>query len=252
METNPRILVVEDQESIRTCLEQILRMSGFQVLVAGDGREALAVLRANEVDLILADIVMPNMDGFQLFERIVENPKWVRIPFIYLSARVLESDIRYGKELGVDDYLIKPVQTKELLAVVRGKLRRAQRVMESANGTPRQPSQQPEPASGIIRLGRLEIEGGEYRVWLDDQPVNLSNTEFLLLEHLALKANKVVPLSELIKVTHSLEAGYREASDLLRPLVRSIRRKLGYDAGDLGCIEAVRGVGYRLVPPSDV
>jgi len=193
---------------------------------------------------------MPNMDGYQLFERVVENPDWVQIPFIYLTVRVLDSDIRYGKELGVDDYLIKPVEAKDLLAVVRGKLRRAERVEQTSGRVSRHTPGQSNSTSGILFLGRLELEVGEYRVWFDDEPVELSNTEFLLLECLAKQANKVVPMPELIKATHSLETSYREASNLLRPLMRSIRRKLGYDAGDLGCIESVRGVGYRLVPPS--
>jgi DNA-binding response OmpR family regulator len=227
-------------------------MSGYEVFVARDGAEALAVLKAHNVDLILADIMMPNMDGYQLFERILENPEWVQIPFVYLTARVLESDVRYGKGLGVDDYLIKPVDAKNLLAVVRGKLRRAQRVAQTSGGTPHDTSgdghRQPQSSPGVLCFGRLEIEVGEYRVWLDGEPVELSSTEFLLLERLALQANRVVPLPELLKATHGLETGYREASDLLRPLVRSIRRKLGHDAGDLGCIESVRGVGYRLVP----
>jgi DNA-binding response OmpR family regulator len=245
------ILIVEDQPSVRACLEQILCMSGYQVLVATDGREALAMLKAHDVDLILADIMMPHMDGYQLFERVVENPDWVQIPFVYLTARVLESDIRYGKELGVDDYLVKPVEAKDLLAVVRGKLRRAHRVVETARQTSRPAPRQRKPASGILSLGRLQIEVGEYRVWLDEEPLELSNTEFQLLECLALQADRVVRLPQLIKATHGLQISYREASNLLRPMVRSLRRKMGYDAGDLGCIESVRGVGYRLIPPTD-
>jgi DNA-binding response OmpR family regulator len=241
MVTDAQILIVEDQPGVRVCMQQILHMSGYQVLIASDGEEALSILHDQDVDLILADIMMPNMDGFQLFEQVVQNPNWVRIPFIFITARALESDVRYGKELGVDDYLVKPVQAKDLLAVVRGKLRRVQRVEQVPS--------QPDPPVGILSLGRLEIEVGEYRVWLDKELVDLSATEFLLLECLALQPNKVFPLSELVRATHGLDAGYREASNLLRPVVRSIRRKLGYKPGDLGCIEAVRGVGYRLVPP---
>jgi two-component system OmpR family response regulator len=253
METGAHILIVEDQPSVRACLREVLRMSGYKVLVAGDGREALALLKAYDVDLILADIMMPNMNGYQLFERVAENPDWVQIPFIYLTARRLDSDVRYGKELGVDDYLIKPVEAKDLLAVVRGKLRRAHRVAQTSGQPPRHVPPhtplQPDSTSGILSLGRLTLEVEEYRVWFDDEPVNLSNTEFLLLECLALQANKVVPLPELINATHGLKTSYREASNLLRPMMRSIRRKLGYDVGDLGCIESVRGVGYRLIPP---
>ena len=238
------ILIVEDQASVRACLEQMLHMSGYQVLAAADGSEALTILATHGVDLILADIMMPNMDGYQLFERVVENPDWVQIPFIYLTARVLDHDVRFGKELGVDDYLVKPVEAKDLLAVIRGKLRRAQCVERTSGQAqaPWQSGSQP----GILTLGRLELQVGEYRVWFDGESVELSTTEFLLLECLAQQVNRVVPLPELLRATHGLDTDYREASNLLRPLVRSIRRKMGYDAGDLGFIESVRGVGYRF------
>jgi DNA-binding response OmpR family regulator len=247
METGARILIVEDQPSVRALLERILSMSGYEVVTANDGAEALSVLSANNVDLIVADIMMPHMDGYQLYEKVIANPKWVRIPFVYLTARVLESDIRYGKELGVDDYLIKPVEAQDLLSVVRGKLRRAQRLERA----PVQTRLQSDPVSGMLTLGHLRLQVGQYRVWLDGEPLALSNTEFRLLEHLALHATSVVPLQELIQVTHGLQTTYGEASDLLRPMVRSLRRKMGYQAGDMGCIEAVRGIGYRLISPTD-
>jgi DNA-binding response OmpR family regulator len=243
MTTDACILIAEDQPSIRACTEQILRMAGYQVLTASDGIEALDLLRSHSVDLLLADIMMPNMDGYQLYERIMENNEWARIPFIFLTARVLESDIRYGKELGVDDYLVKPVEAKDLLAVVRGKLRRARRLERSY----RRSALETDPATGTVRLGNLTIEPGQYRVWLGEEPLKLSTTEFRLLESLALQPNKVVPLEDLIRTTHGLEADYSEASDLLRPMVRSLRRKMGHRAGDMGCIESVRGVGYRFV-----
>jgi DNA-binding response OmpR family regulator len=246
MTTDADILIVEDQPGVRACLEQILSMAGYRVHTAGDGLEALAVLESEPVDLIVADIMMPNMDGYQLYERVVENPDWVGIPFIYLTARMLSADIRHGKELGVDDYLIKPVEAKDLLAVVRGKLRRVQKVVESSG----QFTQRSKTANGTVDLGWLRIELGQYRVWLHDEPLALSNTEFRLLETLATHADKVVSLPDLVEITHGLDASYTEASDLLRPMVRSLRRKMGHEAGDLGCIESVRGVGYRLVSSS--
>jgi DNA-binding response OmpR family regulator len=248
MKTDAVILIAEDQPSIRACIEQILKMAGFQVLTASDGAEALVLLRSHTVDLVLADIMMPNMDGYQLYERLVENLEWTHIPFIFLTARVLESDIRYGKELGVDDYLVKPVEAKDLLAVVRGKLRRARRLEQSLGKS----APQAESASSAIQLGDLKIEPGQYRAWMGQEALKLSTTEFRLLECLALQPNRVVPLENLVRTTHGLDTGYSEASDLLRPMVRSLRRKMGYGAGDMGCIEAVRGVGYRFVPRREV
>jgi DNA-binding response OmpR family regulator len=103
---------------------------------------------------------------------------------------------------------------------------------------------------GTLDLGWLRIELGQYRVWLHDEPLSLSNTEFRLLETLVVHADRVVSLSDLVQVTHGLDATHTEASGLLRPMVRSLRRKMGHEAGDLGCIESVRGVGYRLVSSS--
>jgi DNA-binding response OmpR family regulator len=248
MKTDARILIAEDQPSIRACIEQILKMAGFRVLSASDGAEALHLLKSHTVDLVLADIMMPNMDGYQLYERLIANPEWARIPFIFLTARVLDSDIRYGKELGVDDYLVKPVEAKDLLAVVRGKLRRARRLEESFGGA----TPHADPASGTVQLGPLKIEPGQYRAWIGQEALKLSTTEFRLLECLALQPNKVVPLESLVRITHGLDAEYTEASDLLRPMIRSLRRKMGHRAGDMGCIESVRGVGYRFVLNSEV
>jgi DNA-binding response OmpR family regulator len=247
MTSDASILVVEDQATVRTCLVQLLQGHGYQVRVAKNGIQALAILQAESVDLILADIMMPSMDGYTLHEHVAGNPDWVAIPFIFLTARLLDSDVRRGKEMGVDDYLVKPVAAEDLLATVRGKLRRAERVARATSLTPSRPRQ----GSDGLTLGRLRVEPGEYRTWMDGERVKLSNTEFKLLECLAQRASRVVAMQDLVKVTHSLDTTYAEASDLLRPMIRSLRRKLGYSAGDMGCIESVRGVGYRLVAPSE-
>ncbi len=271
METVASILVIDDQPTVRKILILTLEAKGYRVVTASDGIEALDVLKAQPVDLILADIAMPRMNGYQLYEQVVENPQWMMIPFLFLTARTLDSDIRYGKALGVDDYLTKPIKPADLLATVRGKLRRAQKLAQSSaqpidaaslgcaslncarDRRDRQggPKSRPTLGSDVLALGRLHIEPGQHRVWLDGQRIQLSAREFGLLECLAQQANKVVSLQELVKVTHGLDTGHVEAGELLRPLIRSLRRKLGYPGGDLGCIENVRGVGYRLIPPGD-
>jgi DNA-binding response OmpR family regulator len=222
-----------------------LETAGYRVLTAGDGAEALALLEAQRVDLILADIAMPRMNGYQMYERIVENPAWVGIPFLFLTARALDSDIRYGKALGVDDYLVKPIEPEDLLAVVRGKLRRARQLAQSTA----EPTLVPAGKADVLDLGSLRIDPGQHRVWLKGRQVEMSAREFRLLECLAQHATEVVSLQELIQSTHGLDTDRVEAGGLLRPLVRSIRRKLGYPTGHVGCIESVRGVGYRLFPP---
>jgi DNA-binding response OmpR family regulator len=256
--SSPRdtILVVDDELQLLDLIGRALQRAGYCVLTARDGLDALDILEVQAVDLIIADIVMPRMNGYQLHERLVQHPRWVSIPLLFLSARAQDSDIRYGKELGVDDYLTKPFNIQDLLAAVRGRLRRAQQLA----GAPAILTPFPSPTRGGVRgevgegaastaRGCLRIDAGQYRVWLNGRPVKLSTREFRLLECLARRSDQVIPLEELIQVTHGLQARYDEASNLLRPLVRSLRRKLGYQAGELGCIESVRGVGYQFIDP---
>lgn len=247
MDTTATILIVDDELYLLQFIAQTLNRAGYQVLTAGNGLEALDILKAQPVQLILADIMMPRMNGYQLYERVVENPQWVKIPFLFLSGRAQDSDVRYGKELGVDDYLTKPFNIEDLLAAVRGKLRRAQQRAEAAA----QPTAPPGRETGTLALGRLCIDPGRHQAWLNGHSLHLSAREFRLLECLARRPDEVVPLRELIRVTHGLQVDYAEASGLLRPLIRSLRRKLGYSAGELGCIRSVRSIGYQLILPAD-
>jgi DNA-binding response OmpR family regulator len=242
---NRSILVVDDQPDLLDSLALTLEAAGYEAMTANDGLEALNLLQAHTVDLILADIAMPQMNGYQLYERVRANPLWTTIPFLFLTARSLDSDIRYGKELGVDDYLTKPIQPEDLLAVVRGKLRRAQQITQPTT----QATPQVNNESSMLTAGELQIDPGQHRVWNNGQPVKLSAREFTLLEYLARRVNRLVSLQELIRVTHDLDTDHAEAGSLLRPLVRSLRRKLGYETGEMGCIENVRGIGYRLNAP---
>lgn len=241
------ILIVDDQPDLLGSLALTLDAAGYCVVTANDGIEALTLLHTQQVDLILADIAMPHMNGYQLYERVRDNNAWIAIPFLFLTARAMDSDIRYGKQLGVDDYLTKPIQPEDLLAAVEGKLRRAQQLRHSA---PAQIAPIPRPDSGVLVVGPLEIDVHQHRVWMHQEPVQLSAREFTLLEYLMRRANTVVSPQELVQATHSLETDHEEAGALLRPLIRSLRRKLGYPVGDMGCIEVVRGVGYRLTEPS--
>jgi DNA-binding response OmpR family regulator len=244
METKARILIVDDEPDLVDNLKLALEAQGYRVLTASDGIEALAVLQTQAADLILADIAMPNMNGYQFYERVRENPHWGTIPFVFLTARKLDSDVRYGKEMGVDDYLTKPIRTADLLSVVRGKLRRTRQLLQSVPLT-----LPPEPEPGLLTLGQLKIDSGQHRVWLGEREVKLSAREFVLLEHLARQPGQVISPQALIQTTHELKTDAVEAGVLLRPLIRSLRRKMGYPTGEMGCLENVRGVGYRLIEP---
>jgi DNA-binding response OmpR family regulator len=247
MNGSETILVAEDQAAMLETIQVALEMSGYRVLTACDGLEALAILESEPVDLILADIAMPRLNGYQLYERVRENPQWVAIPFVFVTARAMDSDIHYALEMGVDDYLTKPIQLDHLLSTVRGKLRRARQLSQQYD----LPSEPAAPEAEILEVGPLRMEPDEYRAWMHGEPVQLSLTEFTLLEYLIRRAGRAVALTELCQVTHNLDTDHGEAGSLLYPLVRTLRRKLGYPTGEMGCIENVRGVGYRLVVPQD-
>jgi two-component system alkaline phosphatase synthesis response regulator PhoP len=244
MELRASILVVDDQPVLLENIRLALEAEGYQVWTAEDGVEALDILREEQVDLIMADIAMPRMNGYQLYEQVREDPHWVMIPFIFLTARALDSDIRYGKEMGVDDYLTKPIQPEDLLAAVSGRLRRAEQLAQSSF-LPLAPLAA-EP--GSLTLAQLRIDPHQYRAWLNGRLLRLSVREFRLLEYLAQRIGEVVSQQELVRVTHKVGVDYGEAGALLRPLIRSLRHKLGGSSGGTVRIENIRGVGYRLVP----
>ncbi|MDF1499638.1 MAG: response regulator transcription factor [Anaerolineales bacterium] len=135
MNASVEILVVEDDSGIREAIQDILGMQGFTVHAAGDGYEALARMEECVPDMILADIMMPRMNGYQFYSRVRQVEQWSWIPFIFLTAKDSVEDIRFGRELGVDDYLIKPFMAEDLLAAVHGKLARFKRLDQANRGT---------------------------------------------------------------------------------------------------------------------
>jgi DNA-binding response OmpR family regulator len=246
------ILVVDDQLDIRILSKRILEGYGYQVTLAEDGMIALDILSEQHIDLIVADIAMPNLNGYQLFERVNSRLEWSRIPFILLSARDLDSDIRYGKSLGVDDYITKPFDPVDLLASVRGRLLRAEQLANCAyvSDEVRQsstPSSQKLENHDDSKEPAIKIDSRRQLVKHCGCEIELSAREFRLLLLLHNNRNRVVPMQELIGATHGYKTTRSQASNLIRPLVRSVRRKLGYRNGENGCIRNVRGIGYQYV-----
>lgn len=250
MSTDATILVADDQTELLLGIQLALEAAGYRVLIAQDGHLALELLYREPVDLILADIAMPEMNGYQLYEKVRADPRLVQVPFVFLTARAMASDIRYGKALGADDYLTKPVKPEDLLAAVEGRLRRARELARVAPVQAIQPPAVPEPSSGgeILVAGSLRVAPDQHRVWIGDQEIRIPAREFKVLAYLARHSGNVVTPSDLVRVSHGIETDAVEASALLRPLIRMLRRRLGYEAGEMGCIENVRGVGYRLNP----
>src|SRR5215831_12989481 len=132
--TQPIILVVEDNEDLREAASLVLTMEGYQVFSAADGQDAMDLLQSGRCmpDLIVSDIAMPRMDGYEFFEAVHKIPELKVIPFIFLTARGSRLDVRFGRQLGVDDYLVKPFESDDFLAAVENKLRRAREIRDHA------------------------------------------------------------------------------------------------------------------------
>ena len=125
MKPSVSILLVDDQPDLLNNLSLALEAAGYQTLTASDGVEALAALQSQPVDLIVSDIEMPRMNGYQLYQWVRENPLWVRIPFLFLSAHLPDTNIYLGQDLSTDDYLTKPIRTGDLISIVQNKLQHA-------------------------------------------------------------------------------------------------------------------------------
>src|SRR5574341_664767 len=136
------VLVVDDDESILTSVADVLRLGGYQLLMAQSGLKALQVLRYHTPDLIVSDITMPDMDGYEFYQAVRSNPDWTTIPFIFLSARGQPKDIRHGYQLGADHYLTKPIDPEDLLVAVEMRLKRTADIQAAARGEVERTKQQ--------------------------------------------------------------------------------------------------------------
>jgi DNA-binding response OmpR family regulator len=244
-----QILVVDDEPDARAWLELVLKRHSYHPHLAGDGTVALELLQANRIDLILADVAMSGLNGYQLCQLVKtsDKPDWALIPFIFISGRAMASDIRYGKSLGVDDYLTKPLVVEDLLAVIKGKLWAAERLQ--AVFTPSRP-ENPEPILTLTICDRqLRLDHEQRQAWLDGDELPLTRKELRLLAYLARRPGWVVSDVELVKVTHGLERVSKQQArrKSVRSIVSYLSRKLAHHLGDVECIQTVRGRGYMLV-----
>ncbi len=222
--TNTNILVVDDEEDVVEVVSHFLQEEGYTVLKAYDGEEALQ--KANsEIDLIVLDIMLPGLDGYEVCQRLRSRVETETIPIIFLSAKIEEADQVRGLMIGADDYLTKPVSPQVLVAHVRAVLRRAG-VDESR----------------MIQVENLAIYEEEYRAALDGKDLGLTLTEFELLRYLVRHPRKAFTRQQL------LETIWKDAMMVTERTVdahiKNLREKLGAYAQH---IQTVRGVGYRFV-----
>lgn len=226
---NRTILVVDDEERMLRFIRLNLEHDGFQVVQATRGMQALDVLREDMPDLILLDVMMPDIDGFEVLRVIREAHT---IPVIMLTAKGEEDDRVHGLELGADDYITKPFSPRELVSRVRAVLRRTE-----ANSL---------VSKDIIQVdNRLKLDFGKREIWVENKIVQLRPTEYRLLYHLVQNAGWVMTYDQLLIKVWGYE--YRDEPHYVRLYVNYLRQKLELDPANPKYILTERGVGYRFV-----
>ncbi|SNS65744.1 response regulator transcription factor [Actinomadura mexicana] len=227
MSETRRVLVVDDEANIRDLVEVALRFHGFATATARTGKEALGAVREARPDLVLLDVMLPDLDGFEVCRRLRADGD--QVPVIFLTARDTPSDTVTGLTLGGDDYVTKPFSIEALIARVRAVLRRAA---------------PPEPSAGpVLRVADLELDEAHWTVRRGGVPVELSPTEFRLLAYLMRNAGMVLSRAQLLDGVWGWDHGNPQ---VVETYVSYLRRKL--DPLGTPLIHTQRGVGYALRP----
>lgn len=221
----PRILVIEDDPAILELITFHLKREGMQVLTARDGRRALELFNANHPDLLLLDLMLPVLDGFEVCRRVRQASD---VPIIMLTAKGQEADRIKGFEYGADDYVTKPFSPKELVARIRAVLRRSNYNDGPAN----------------LSAGKLYIDRKRHRVHVGEREIELTPKEFDLLTLLMMRRGQPVDRETLLEEVWGYEfAGGTRTLDVH---IRRLRQKLGDDPQQSKFIETVHGIGYRF------
>ena len=221
-----RILVIEDETDIQQVLDYNLREKGHKVFIAGKGEEGLRIAREKRPDLVLLDLMLPDLPGTEICKTLKSDPATRNVQVVMLTAKGEEIDRVVGFELGADDYVTKPFSVRELLLRVQAILRRSQGEQEAAT---------------TIQFGRLRVDREAHRVWADDAELELTALEFKLLVTLYDRRNRVQTRAALLSDVWGIDADITTRT--VDTHVKRLREKLG-DAGNY--IETVRGVGYRF------
>ena len=225
------VLIVDDEAKLRDLLRLYLEQDGYRVVEAANGRDALFAARHEKPDLILLDIMMPQMNGYDFLRA---HRKEATTPVIMLTAKIEEYDEVLGLELGADDYVTKPFGMRAVLARVRAILRRA--------GA--------EPAeSDILRAGEIVVDRGAHRVKIGERPVDLTPSEFALLTTLMASPGRAFSRLDLLeRVAGDAYEGYERSIDVH---IRNLRTKIESDPSNPQHIQTVYGMGYRFATESN-
>ncbi len=224
----PFLLLIEDDDAIRTGLELALTRQGHRVVAAASGEEGLERLREQRPDLIVLDVMLPGIDGFEVCRRIRRTDQ---LPIILLTARSDDIDIVVGLESGADDYVIKPIQPRVLDARIRAVLRRGER-----------------DSSDAVAFGSIVIDRSAMTVTKDGQDLQLTPTELRLLLELSRRPGQALSRQQLLRLVW--EHDYLGDSRLVDACVQRLRAKVEDVPSSPKLIRTVRGVGYRLDAPA--
>jgi len=227
LSVNEQVLLVEDDPSIREVATLGLEQAGFRVTASGDGREGLLRFRQGSFDLVVLDVMLPSLDGFEVLREIRGES---RAPVVMLSARDELHDIVVGLELGADDYVTKPFELPELVARIKAVLRRSVTA----------------PTESVIAVDGLEIDPAAFSVRREGQDLELTATEFRLLLELARRPKQVFTRELLLELVWNYD--YLGDSRLVDVAVQRLRAKVEADPANPRLIKTVRGVGYRFDP----
>jgi two-component system OmpR family response regulator len=225
MQVNARVLVVDDEQGIIDLVSMALRYEGLAVSSADSGRAALASINERRPDLLILDVMMPDLNGFEIMERIATDEP--RIPVIFLTARQDLDDKRQGFALGADDYLTKPFSVEELMFRVRALLRRTADHVGN---------------SSALQFEDLVLDAERHEASRAGEPLGLTPTEFRLLQYLLLNSERVVSKTQILD--RVWESDFERDENVVETFVSTLRRKT--EANGPRLIQTVRGVGYRL------
>jgi DNA-binding response OmpR family regulator len=224
-----RILVVDDEERMVRFIRLNLEHDGFQVIEAFNGNQAIEKIRSNLPDMVLLDVMMPDIDGFEVLRIIRETSA---VPVIMLTAKGEEEDRVRGLEMGADDYITKPFSPRELVSRVRAVLRRTESIGVSTHG--------------LIEVDdHLKIDFDRHEVWVEGKLVKLRPTEYRLLYHLVKNSGWVLTHDQILTKVWGYE--YRDEPHYVRLYINYLRQKLEKDPANPQYILTERGLGYRFV-----
>lgn len=248
-----KVLIVDDEQSIRTLLKFNLEKDGYEVAAAVDGLEGLAKASTNEFDFIILDLMLPKMDGMEVCKRLRQEK--IETPILMLTAKDDELEKIIGLELGADDYMTKPFSPREVLARMKAIFRRFEannhRSVNQSEGNSPDKSNLSNNGEGdlneVIRVGEIEIHLDDYRVIVRDQQVEMTPKEFELLTYMANRINRTLSREQLLQRIWNFD--YTGETRIVDVHISHLREKIEEDTKNPVYIKTVRGFGYKFEVP---